>query len=81
MDRLLYRIAEAGAALGSGRTKTYALIAAGELPIVRIGSSVRVPVDKLREYIDRKTAEHARPVRTPNPHAAAEEPSVPPTPA
>ena len=54
MDRLLLRPVEAAAAIGISRSKLYELLAAGELPCVRIGTSVRVPVDKLREWINEK---------------------------
>jgi excisionase family DNA binding protein len=51
MDKLLLRPVEAAEAIGIGRSKVYELIARGELPSVRIGASVRVPVDALRAWI------------------------------
>ena len=54
MERLLLRPAEAAEAIGIGRSKLYELLACGDLPSVRIGGSIRVPVDKLREWIDSK---------------------------
>ena len=60
MDKLLLRPVEAAEAIGIGRSKVYELIARGELPSVRIGSSVRVPVDALRAWITRQL-EAARP--------------------
>ena len=57
VDRLLLRPAEAAEAIGIGRSKTYELLASGELPSIRIGSSVRVPVDALRAWIARQVAE------------------------
>ena len=61
MDKLLLllRPVEAAEAIGIGRSKVYELLASGELPSIRIGNSVRVPIDKLREWIDRKTTERA----------------------
>ena len=61
MDRLLLllRPTEAAEAIGVGRSKCYELIASGELPSIRIGGSVRVLVDALRAWIERKTAERA----------------------
>ncbi len=41
-QRLLLRIPEVAKALGLGRTKIYELIAAGELPVIRVGRAVRV---------------------------------------
>jgi excisionase family DNA binding protein len=57
MDRMLLRPAEAAEAIGVGRSKVYELLASGELPSIRIGGSVRVPLDKLREWIEQKCAE------------------------
>jgi excisionase family DNA binding protein len=51
MDRLLLRPVEAAEAIGIGRSKVYELLASGELPSIRIGGSVRVPVDALRAWI------------------------------
>jgi excisionase family DNA binding protein len=57
MDRLLLRPGEAAELIGLGRSKVYALIASGELPTVRIGGSVRVPLDALREWVATKARE------------------------
>lgn len=57
MDRLLLRPTEAAEAIGIGRSKIYELLASGDLPSIRIGGSVRVPVDALRAWIDRQLAE------------------------
>ena len=53
MERLLLRPQEAADALGLGRSKVYQLLATGDLPSVRIGRCVRVPVAALREWIER----------------------------
>ena len=52
IERLLLRPAEVAELLALGRSKTYLLIASGDLPSVRIGRSVRVPYDALRDWID-----------------------------
>ena len=58
MDQpLLFRPEEAAKALGLGRTKTYQLLAAGELPKVVIGRAVRVPRVALEAWIARQVAE------------------------
>ena len=57
MERLLLRPTEAAEAIGVGRSKVYELLAHGELPSVLVGRSLRVPVDKLREWVDRKVQE------------------------
>jgi excisionase family DNA binding protein len=54
MDRLLLRPVEAAEAIGIGRSKVYELLASGELPSLRIGGSVRVPVDALKAWIARQ---------------------------
>ena len=51
MDPLLLRAEEVQKALGLGRSKIYEMMASGELPVVRIGNSVRVPSDALRTWI------------------------------
>jgi DNA binding domain, excisionase family len=51
MDPLLIRPSEAAEATGLGRTKLYALLAAGIIPSVRIGRSVRIPVEALRNWL------------------------------
>lgn len=55
--RLLLRADEAGRMLGLGRSKTYELIASGELPSIRVGNMVRVPVQALDEWLAQKTAD------------------------
>ena len=57
MEKLLLRPIEAAEAIGVGRSKVYSLLASGELPSIRIGGSVRVPVDALRSWIARQLAE------------------------
>jgi excisionase family DNA binding protein len=63
MERVLLKPAEAAEMLGLGRSKTYQMMKAGEIPCVRIGKSVRVPVAGLREWIRTRVevgkAEHA----------------------
>ena len=59
MDRLLLRPVEVADQLGIGRSKAYELIAAGVIPSIRIGASVRVPADSLRAWVARQTDEDA----------------------
>jgi excisionase family DNA binding protein len=47
LPKLLYRPAEAADAIGISRAKLYALVAAGVIPSVRVGQSIRVPVKAL----------------------------------
>lgn len=53
--RLLLRARTAAQLLDMSVSKVYAMIQSGELPSVRLGCSVRIPADKLREHIDRQT--------------------------
>ena len=57
MDRLLLRPAEAAEAIGIGRSKVYELLASGDLPSIRIGGVIRVPVTSLHAWIERQLAE------------------------
>ena len=57
MDRLLLRPAEAAEAIGIGRSKVYELLASGDLPSIRIGGVIRVPVTSLHAWIEGKLAE------------------------
>lgn len=50
---LLLSIEEAARTLGLGRSKTYELIAAGELEVVHIGRCARVPVDAVEAFVER----------------------------
>lgn len=50
---LLLSIEEAGHALGVRRTKVYELIGRGDLEVVHIDRSARVPVESVRAYVDR----------------------------
>lgn len=54
MEPGLLRVTEAARFLSLGRSKTYELISGGELPVVRIGRSVRVPVAGLRAWLEAK---------------------------
>ncbi|MDQ6910175.1 MAG: helix-turn-helix domain-containing protein [Actinomycetota bacterium] len=50
---LLLSVREAARALGIGRSKIYELIKNGEVEVVHIGRSCRVPVAALHDYVDR----------------------------
>ncbi len=55
MDAILLKAEQVAQALNVGRSKTYEMMASGELPVVRIGRSVRVPADGLRRWIEEKS--------------------------
>jgi excisionase family DNA binding protein len=53
-DRLLYRPREVAEITGMALSYVYRLIASGELPSLRHGRLIRVPVHGLREWINQK---------------------------
>jgi len=57
--KLLLRPTEAAQAMGMSRSKAYALISSGVIPSIRIGGSVRIPVDALKAWIDRQLTQDA----------------------
>lgn len=54
-DRLLLGVNEVAQQLGVSRSSAYKLVLAGEIPVVRLGRSVRVPVAALRKWLDDRT--------------------------
>lgn len=54
-EKLMLRPIEAADAIGVSRTKAYELIASGEIPSVKVGGCVRVPVDALKKWIANST--------------------------
>jgi excisionase family DNA binding protein len=56
-ESLLLRAEEVARLLSIGRTKVYELIGRGELPVVRIGRSVRIPRRALEEWIRERAAD------------------------
>jgi excisionase family DNA binding protein len=52
----LLRISECSQILGIGRSKIYQLVAAGDLPVIRIGRAVRVPRRALSAWIEARQA-------------------------
>jgi excisionase family DNA binding protein len=56
---LLLKPGEVARMLGIGRTKVYEMTASGELPVVRLGTAVRVPRKALGAWIEENTAKAA----------------------
>jgi excisionase family DNA binding protein len=56
-EKIAYRVTEAADAVGISRAKCYELVAAGVIPSIRVGASIRVPVAALQDWIDRQLAE------------------------
>jgi excisionase family DNA binding protein len=55
LEPLLLRVTDVALVLGIGRTKVFALLAAGELPVVRLGRSVRIPREALERWVRERT--------------------------
>lgn len=55
VERELLRVEEVQTVLGIGRSKVYAMIAGGELPVIRVGRVVRVPRGELARWIEEHT--------------------------
>ena len=55
LPRLL-RAVEVAEMLGLGRSKVYDMMKRGQLPVVRIGKAIRVPVQALEEWVRTRTA-------------------------
>jgi len=73
---VLLTVAEAGRALALGRTTVYELIRSGELEVIRIGRSTRIPVDAIAAFVDRQRREQRRAtVRTRSSRLVAPRPS------
>jgi excisionase family DNA binding protein len=49
---MLLTVRDVAVALRLGRTRTYALLRSGEIPVIRVGRAVRVPRDGLRRWIE-----------------------------
>jgi excisionase family DNA binding protein len=51
VKRLTLSVRETAEALGIGRNRAYDLIAAGVIPSVRLGRSIRVPIETLEAWL------------------------------
>jgi excisionase family DNA binding protein len=58
-EKLMLRPIEAADAIGVSRSKAYELIAAGQIPSVKVGGCVRVPVVALQAWIADQLAQKA----------------------
>jgi excisionase family DNA binding protein len=59
VEALLLHVAEVAIILGMGRSKVYEMVSAGALPVVKIGTAVRVPKKALLEWIEKHTEKAA----------------------
>ncbi|WMT71073.1 helix-turn-helix domain-containing protein [Bradyrhizobium sp. Ash2021] len=56
---LVYRVPEAGAILGLTRNGAYAAAKRGDIPTIRIGKLLRVPVRAVERMLDMKKGDNA----------------------
>ena len=63
VDRLLYKPVEAAQAIGVSRSKMYDLMRSGQVPSIRVGGVLRVPVEGLRLGVEQQLAERTAPPR------------------
>jgi excisionase family DNA binding protein len=50
-ERLLLRVTTAAKMLDVSKSQLYMLISRGEIPAIRVGRSIRIPLDWLQEWI------------------------------
>jgi excisionase family DNA binding protein len=53
-DRLAVTVPAAAALVDVSRSTGYQLVASGEWPAIRIGRSIRVPMEALRTWVERR---------------------------
>jgi len=58
-EKLLLTMSEAAALMGCSRAHLYNLINKGEIPVVRLGRSVRIPRKWLEQWVDRLVSDWA----------------------
>jgi excisionase family DNA binding protein len=76
-ERLLLTVVEAAAMLGIGRTTAYELIAAGQLQVVHIGRSARVPLAAVHRYVEGLMTQGRRTIRSAPRRRRASQPPLP----
>lgn len=57
MDQLLLNATEVSELLGLGRSTVYAMMASGDLPVIRIGRAIRVSRAGLEAWVESRTAD------------------------
>jgi hypothetical protein len=59
VPRHVYRVPEAGAILGLSRNASYEAAKRGDLPTIKIGKLLRVPVRAIERMLDMKKGDRA----------------------
>ncbi len=52
MEKLLLTPQECSETIQVGRSRMYELLASGDIPSVKIGRSIRIPIDALKKWIE-----------------------------
>ena len=60
MEKRTYSVPEAGRILGVGRTAAYEAARTGEIPTIRIGRRILVPVTALERLLEARSPENDR---------------------
>lgn len=56
-EKLLYKPTEVGDLIGVSRARAYELISRKVIPSIRIGTSIRVPADALKDWVRKQLKE------------------------
>lgn len=56
-ERELLKVEQAAQILNLGRSTTYGMVAAGDIPSIRVGRALRIPRRLLTEWIERRVLE------------------------
>jgi len=51
IEKLALRVPEAAEALGVCRAQAYKMVHSGELPCIRVGRRLLIPLDKLKQWL------------------------------
>ena len=51
MDKLLLKPTEVAEILRIGRSLVYGMLASGELPSIRVGHCIRIPIESLQRWL------------------------------
>lgn len=54
MEKLTYNVREASEVLGISKSLAYEMVKKGELPVVRLGKRILIPINRLEEMIKRE---------------------------
>ena len=52
LEKLLLTVNDVASVLSLGRTRAYQLVHSGELPIIRVGRSIRVSAQALKDWTE-----------------------------